>query len=268
MTVNIQTDIGMPPKLEWVDVKLIDVDKNYQRELDGRKVEMMLGEFHWDHFGAVVLAAQPTGRFTVTDGQHRVKVARLHPGIEKIPATIISRQGIQAEAENFLKINRNRKAVTPVEKYWAGIASADPRVLRVQAVLAAAGCEVAPDAGVYKPNMTNAVGAIERAINHFGEKAVRRALLTIRGAWPTNNKALRGTLISALARIIEMNSDKLDDDRLVKVLKPKGYAEMTAHAESFRKLSGGSAETALARTITELYNRGISANTIYFGVQK
>ena len=115
--------------------------------------------------------------------------------------------------------------------------------------------------------MTNAVGAIERAVNHFGEKAVRRALLTIRNAWPSNAKALRGTLISALARIIEMN-DKLDDDRLVKVLRPQGYAEMTAHAEAFRKLSGGSAETALARTITELYNRGISANTIYFGVQK
>lgn len=267
MTVKVQTAIGAPPKLEWVDVNLIDVDQNYQRHLDGNKVEKMLGEFHWDHFGAVVLAAQPSGRFTVTDGQHRVKVARLHPAIEKIPATIISRQGTAAEAENFLKINRNRKAVTPIEKHWAGVAAEDPRVLRVQKVLSSAGCEVAPDSGTYKPHMTNAVGAIDRAVELYGDKAVRRALLTIRDAWPSNNKALRGSMITALARILEMNPD-LDDARLVKVLRPKSYAEMTAHAEGFRKLSGGSADTALARTITELYNRGISANTIYFGAQK
>lgn len=267
MTVKIETEIGQPPKLEWVDVTLIDVDQNYQRELDGRKVETMLGEFHWDHFGAVVLAAQPSGRFTVTDGQHRVKVARLHPQISKIPATIIGRQGTAAEAENFLKINRNRKAVTPIEKFWAGVAAEDPRVMRVQKVLASANCEVAPDSGTYKPHMTNAVSAIERAIDLYGEKAVRRALTTVRSTWPTNAKALRGSLITALSRILEMNPD-LDEARLVKVLRPKSYNEMTAHAEGFRKLSGGSADTALARTITEIYNRGLSANQIFFGAQK
>lgn len=264
MTITINMDIGEPPTLEWVDVDLIDVDKAYQRELDGRKVEKILGEFHWDHFGAVVLARQADGRYSVTDGQHRVKAASLHPDIRRIPATVISRSGTEAEAENFLTINRNRKAVTPVEKFWAGIAAGDAKSLRLKRVVEAAGCEVAPESGVYKPNMTNAVGAIDRAIERYGDAAVRRSLLAVREAWPSNNKALRGTLLAAIARLIEINRE-LDDNRLVKVLRSKSYADMTAHAESSRRLSGGSAEGALAQTIIAMYNRGLSTNLIGMG---
>lgn len=263
---KISMDIGEKPELEWVNADLIDVDHNYQRELDGRKVAKILGEFHWDHFGAVTLARKEGGRFSVTDGQHRTKAAQLHPKIDRVPAMIISRSGTEAEAENFLVINRDRKAVTPVERYWAGLASGDTAARRVRDICLAADCDIAPDSGVY-PNLTNAVSAISRALDHYGDKAVRLALTVIRRAWPKDAKALRGTMITALARIIEAN-DKVDLERLAGVLRPKSFAEMTAHAEQLRKLSGGDAPSVLARTITEIYNKGLSANQIYFGARK
>lgn len=264
---KINMAIGDVPEFEWVAADLIDVDSNYQRELDGRKVEKILGEFHWDHFGAVTLARKDDGRFSVTDGQHRTKAAQLHPKIERIPAMIISRSGMEAEAENFLVINRDRKAVTPIERYWAGLASGDEMARRVRTICLAADCDIAPDSGTYKPNLTNAVSAISRALERYGDKAVRLSLTTIRRAWPKDAKALRGVLITALARIIEAN-EKIDIDRLAGVLRPKSFAEMTAHAEQLRKLSGGDAPTVLARTITEIYNKGLSANQIYFGARK
>lgn len=260
-------NVGKLPEFEWVSADLIDVDHNYQRELDGRKVAKILKEFHWDHFGAVTLARKDGGRFSVTDGQHRTKAAQLHPKIGFVPAMIISRSGVEAEAENFLVINRDRKAVTPVERYWAGLASGDAVAKRVRDICLAADCDIAPDAGTYKPNLTNAVSAISRALERYGDKAVRLSLLTIRRAWPKDAKALRGTMITALARIIEAN-DKIDLERLAGVLRPKSFAEMTAHAEQLRKLAGGDAPSVLARTITELYNKGLSANQIYFGARK
>lgn len=260
----ISQNIGEKPRFEWIDVELIDVDSNYQRELDAMKVERMLRDFHWDHFGSVILAADGNGRFRVTDGQHRVKAALLHPQINHVPAMIISRSGIQAEAENFLVINRDRKAVSTVERYWAGLASGDAMAVRIRSVLQSAGCDVAPDQGTYKPHLTNSVSAVSRSLERYGDRAVRVALETIRKAWPKEDKALRGALITALARIVEAN-EKVDLERLAGVLRPKSFAEMTAHAEGFRKLSGGSADTALARTITEIYNRGLSVNTIFFG---
>jgi hypothetical protein len=261
---EIKTDIGDRPKLDWVDVTLIDVDHNYQRDVDGRSVNRILAAFRWDHFGAVVLAPKEDGRFNVTDGQHRVKAAQLHPDVTHVPALITGLADMAGEAENFLVINRARRAVSTIEIYWAGLASGDARTIRVRDVLERASCEVCAAAGEYRPGHTMAVTAVARTIDRYGETATVAALMTIRKAWPTDGKALRGTLITALARI-HRASEKVDEDRLCRVLMAKTYAELTAHAEAFRKISGGSPDTVIARTITELYNRGLSTNIIYYG---
>lgn len=262
---QIAMAIGDRPDLVWVDVTLIDVDNNYQRELDGRQVQKILKGFRWDHFGAVVLARKPDGRFSVTDGQHRCKAAALHPQINEVPALIIKGEGMAAEAENFLVINRARKAVSPVDTYWAGIAAGNASDLRIRDVLHSAGCDVVASDGDYKPGTTNAVSALRRAVDRYGDGATIAALKVIREAWPTDPKALRGTLITTVARLVR-NNKGIDRERLVRVLAPKSFAEMTATAEAFRKLSGGSTETVLSKVITELYNKHLSANQILIGV--
>lgn len=258
-------DPGPEPDLQWVPIADILVDSSYQRELDEKRVKRILTAFRWDHFGAIVLAPQPDGRFAVTDGQHRLKAAEMHPRIKRVPAVVISAGGNMAEAENFLAINRGRKVVTPVETYWAGLAAGDENAKAVHDVLAAAGCDVVAENGAYRPGHTNAVGALTRCIARYGDAATIAALKSIRAAWPDDAKALRGTLISALARINRENREALDPARMVRALGGKSPADLTAAAEGFRKLSGGSAETALAKAITEIYNKGLSANRIFFG---
>lgn len=262
---EIASAIGERPELVWVDVERIDVDHNYQRELDGRQVQRILKGFRWDHFGAVVLARKEHGRYSVTDGQHRCKAALLHPDIREVPALVIGGEGLEAEAENFLVINRSRKAVSPVDTYWAGVASGNADDLRIRDVLARAGCDVVPGNGEYKPGYTNAVSALRRSVQRYGDAATVTSLKIIRAAWPTDAKALRGTLITTIARLVR-NNNGLDRDRLAKVLAPKSFAEMTAAAEAFRKISGGSSETVLSKVIIELYNKHLTTNQILIGV--
>lgn len=261
---EMNREIGERPALEWVDVTLIDVDHNYQRDVDGRQVQKILAGFRWDHFGAVVLAKKPDGRFAVTDGQHRCKAAQLHPDVTHVPALVTALDGMAAEAENFLVINRARKAVSTIDTYWAGVTAGDPGMVRIRDVLARAGCEVVADAAAYKPGHTNAVTAVGRAIERYGEKATAEACKVICAAWPTDAKALRGTLITSLACLIR-NNKGIDLDRLAKVLAPRSFSEMTAHAEAFRKLSGGAADVALRKTLVEIYNKHLSTNLIFFG---
>lgn len=261
---DINFAIGAKPDLDWVAVDLIDVDDSYQRDADGRRVSRILVAFRWDHFGAVVLARKPDGRFAVTDGQHRVKAAKMHPNITHVPALITRIDGVLGEAENFLVINRERKAVTPVETFWAGLTAGDAACVRVSDALSKAGCMVVASAGDYKPGHTAAVSAVGRALDRYGDAAVVSALKTIRAAWPTDGRCLRGTLITALARLHRANKE-MDPVRLQRVLASKTTAELTAAAEGFRKLSGGSADTALSKAISELYNKGLSVNTIFIG---
>jgi hypothetical protein len=255
---------GKPPVLAMVPISAIYVDHNYQRELKDKHVAKILGGFSWAKFGALVLAVQKDGRFSVVEGQHRLEAARLHPQVHEVPAVIVEMVDMAGESQCFLAINRDRIAVTSIEQYWAGLTAGDADCATIARVLNAAGCDIVPEAGASAPHLTNAVGAMGRAIKRSGEEAVRRALLILRAAWPKDAKALRGTLISAVSRLVRLNKSVNDSD-LAAVLSAQSFAQMTAHAEAFRKLSGGSAEKALGRTICELFNRGRRTNILYFG---
>jgi hypothetical protein len=256
--------IGARPRLEWVNVELIDVDKTYQRDADRKSVQKILLDFRWDHFGAVVLSAKPDGRFNCTDGQHRVLAALDHPEVSEVPALITALDGAAAEADNFLTINRSRRAVSTIEIFWAGLASGDAATIRVRDALAAADCGVIRSQAAYQVGMTGAVSAVSRSLERYGDAATIAACKAIRAAWPVDAKSLRGSLITALARIFKGN-DRIDRERLIRILASKTYPDLTSGAEMFRKLSGGSTDTVLARTICELYNKGLSTNTILIG---
>lgn len=262
---EINRAIGARPLLEWVAVEAIDVDQNYQRPLKNALVEKILRRFSWSKFGAVVLSRKGDGRFMVVEGQHRWKAAQLHPDVTEVPAIVVDHVDLKEEAESFLAINRDRMAVTSVEQYWAGLTAGDDDAIAVSKVLQSAGCDVVPENGHYRPNLTNSITALRRCLQNYGHGATRRALLIIRAAWPDEPKALRGTLITALARIIRANDKTIVEPDMTAALRPQSIAKLTAHAEAFRKLSGGSAETALAKALVEIYNKGKRTNTIMIG---
>lgn len=261
---EINRTIGSRPELQWVPVTSIAVDSNYQRVLKPHLVAKILRGFSWAKFGALVLSRKPDGTFSVVEGQHRWKAAVAHPDVTDVPAVIVDHADIASEAQSFLGINRDRMAVTAVEQYWAGLTAGDPEKLAISAVLQAAGCDVVPENGHYRPNLTNSIGAIDRCLRRYGEAATRRALQVIRKAWPNETRALRGTLITALARLIRSNKQLVDTD-MAAAIRPQSIAKLTAHAEAFRKLSGGSAETALTKAIAEIYNKGRRVNLIQIG---
>lgn len=264
---EVNHQVGERPALEWVPIDQISVDSNYQREIKPRLVEKILARFSWSKFGAVVLSRQEDGSFTIVEGQHRWKAASLHPHIEAVPAVIVSHKDVAAEADSFLAINRDRMAVTSVEQYWAGLTAGDDNAIAISKVLQSAGCDVVPAQGHYRPNLTNSISAIDRCLKRYGHGATRRALLVIRAAWPNDEKSLRGTLITALARIIRANDKAIQEPDMVAALRKESFAQLTAHAEAFRKLSGGSSETALSKALVEIYNKGKRTNTIMIGAQ-
>jgi hypothetical protein len=268
MSSEINRAIGRRPELAWVRVDLIDVDGNYQRPLKPALVQKILSKFSWAKFGAIVLSRQDGGRFTVVEGQHRLKVASLHPGIEEVPAAIVSHDDVRGEAESFLAINRDRMSVTSVEQYWAGLTAGDDDAIAVSKVLQSAGCDVVPEPGHYRPNLTNSITAVSRCLKRYGHGATRRALLVVRAAWPDDPKALRGALITALARIIRANDKTVADAELAQAIRRESFVKLAAHAEAFRKISGGSPDTALTKAIVELYNKGKRTNTIVIGVKE
>ena len=255
MAHKISTNIGKKPDLAFVPIDRINVDRNYQRDLKTSRVQQILKDFNWSQFQPVMLARKPDGTFNVYDGQHRVAAARLHPQVEEVPAAIIDLADLAGEAGAFVGVNTNRTAVTSIEKYWAGIEAGDENMIRIRSVLDRAGCEIVQAAGCFKPNATNAVSMVGRAIKNYGDSAVILACTAIRRAWPADNQALKGITVTALARVFKLNP-KINHSRVDEILGAIDRTKLAADAEAMRGISGGDAATAVANTIAALYNRG------------
>ena len=265
MSEAVNQKTGALPELQFVPVDAITVDHNYQREIKPRRVQQILKEFHWSKFGALSLSRHPDGSLSVYDGQHRLAAARAHPRIDKVPAVIVDIDTMKDEAAAFLSVNIDRTAVTTIERYYAGIEAQDPDMIRVRDVLARAECEVVPAQGIGKrANRTQAITAVLRAIQRYGEKAVVQSCLTLVCAWPKDGDALAGTLITALSRLYRNNAS-IDEKRLVDCLRSRGRALLTADAETLRKIAGGSSDTVICKAIVENYNKGLSKNQIEIG---
>ncbi|MFC3071508.1 DUF6551 family protein [Shinella pollutisoli] len=268
MSEAVSADLGERSELMWVDVERIFVDRNYQRELRPTRVAQILREFRWSKFEPVVLAEQEGGTFSVIDGQHRVAAGRAHPAVSQIPAAVVRLSGSREEAGAFLDINVNRTAVTTVERFWAGIEAGDEAMLRVQAVLARAGCEVIQAAGVRPASTkTNAVTAVARSIRIYGDAATSDACRALSTAWPADTGALGGIYIQALARLFRNNRSTINAERIVQKLRGSDRKMLAAQAETLRKIGGGDAALNLSKALCEIYNRQLQVNHITIGVK-
>ena len=267
MSEAVSSDLGQKPELMWVAMDKIRVDHNYQRELRSQRVAQILREFNWAHFQPVMLAEQEDGTFAVFDGQHRVAAARAHPSITEIPAAVVRVAGSKEEADAFLGVNINRTAVTTVEKFWAGIEAGNEAMLRVQAVLQKAGCEVIQAVGV-KPgaNKTNAVTAVDRSIQRYGEAATAEACKALAAAWSKDAGALGAIFIQALARLFRNNKGTISFERVVQKLRSSDRKTLAAQAETLRKIGGGDAALNLSKALCEIYNKQLQTNQITIGV--
>lgn len=260
--VTINRRIGVPPDSTFVNVNRIDVDRKYQRALREVLVNRILKKFQWSRFGAVVLAKKKGGRFMVVEGQHRVEAARRDPDINAVPAVVFEFETLEEEAKSFVGINRDRQAVSSVDRYWAALTAGDPVALHISDIVTKAGCEIVREHGGAKPGHTHAVTAVERSIKNFGDEATTRALKILRAAWPDDRDALRGTLITSVAGLVRFHP-KLDDAELSAALAPQSFKAMTANAETIRKMAGGSSEVCLRRAIADLFNKGRRHKLVY-----
>lgn len=170
-------DPGEVPVLDWLDPDLIHVDPLYQRPLDESRVDAILKGFSWRSFGALVVVPQDGGNYHVTDGQHRLEAAKRHPSVTHVPAVIVKAEDIQSEAQVFVSINKNRKNVSALELFFAGLAAGDEDALTILQVCQRAGVRIPkfPGSG-FKVRECIAVGAIQAVINRRGAMRARQYL--------------------------------------------------------------------------------------------
>ena len=137
--VGVPQSFGRPPRLEWISIRDLVVDPDYQREITlvGRaNVRRIATEFNWSMFTPVIVAAVGSNKFAIVDGQHRVTAAVIC-GIEKVPCALIEcMRGEQAAA--FKAINANVTRLSSIQVYHASLIANDADALEIAKVVKAA----------------------------------------------------------------------------------------------------------------------------------
>lgn len=174
---------GRPPKLEWLAIRDLVIDLEYQREITpkGRSnIRSIVQHFEWSMFAPVVVAAAGLNKFAIVDGQHRVTAAALC-GIDKVPCAIIDapRAG---QAAAFAAINANVTRPQAIALHHAAAAAGDQHALRINAVCKAAGViplRYPKQTSIQEVGETMAIATIGRALARFGEATTIAALRAI-----------------------------------------------------------------------------------------
>ncbi|TGT36203.1 DUF6551 family protein [Mesorhizobium sp. M8A.F.Ca.ET.165.01.1.1] len=178
MTEQDYPDPGDVPVLDWIETGRITVDPLYQRPLDEQRVMAIVKAFTWRSFGAVVVVPAGDG-YHVTDGQHRLEAAKLHPKVTHVPAVIVQAENIAAEASVFVDINRNRKNVSALELFFAELAAEKPDAIATLKAAAGAGIRIPKFPGNFKANDTIAVGELQKLNLGYVETRVAEFLTTV-----------------------------------------------------------------------------------------
>jgi hypothetical protein len=139
------TDLGTKPRVVWLDLGLLDVDRRYQREITGggeAHINRILRGFNWNRYQPIVVTEQADGRYAVIDGQHRLEAAKKHPLIDSLPCYIIDAPDLAAQAEIFVAVNSDRRALTGLQKFWASVAAGNREAAALVKACEAAGVTI------------------------------------------------------------------------------------------------------------------------------
>lgn len=105
-------------RIEDVQLDALIVDRRIQRDTDESRAQKMADTFDPNQYQPILVARRTYGRRenVVVDGGHRYRMAQIL-GVDAIPAQIVRVANKSAEAELFLSVNTNRKAVSAMERF-------------------------------------------------------------------------------------------------------------------------------------------------------
>lgn len=254
-TVDPSADPGARPELRWIDKRLIDVDRRYQRDITvrgERHVNNILREFEWKFF-QVVTVTPSKGRYNAIDGQHRLAAAMRHPKVKDVPCVVIPQATLTEQAKVFDIMNTKRLGVSPLAKFHAALAAGDPAAMRVDYICAEAGLTILKSQP--QTALPPCSVASTKSISKFkmSDEFMISVLSAATEAWPERANGFRSSNVMAIIKAARKIGTKYDKKKMVEMLKKwdEQLELLKAHAE--RAEHGGFVAEILAERMQRKY---------------
>ena len=249
--------LGDKPVMDWIELSALRINDAYQRSISNRSItsiRKMVRTFDWSRIKALSVVEMGDGTYEVIDGQHTAIAAMTHGDVTSLPCLISPPKTLEARAADFVGLNRDRLSMTPMQVFWAEVASKDELALEVVRGVQLGGGQLLrypPGHGLFKSGDIVSTGALKKVANEGGPAWVRRVV-----SIGVNGKLapIKAPLIRALVLLIWKgeHAGTLSDDRIIDLLRIYGQEPLLTKARVYRDTAKQPIGKCLAHIIWSL----------------
>lgn len=239
------------PNYRYIDIASLDVDRGYQRDLDDRIVNHIVGNYNPELMHPVDVVSRGNCKYYALDGQHRIAAHRAL-GLDKVYCRILPSRTESDEARLFLGLNGDldgkRHAVAAFSKFRARLKANEPIALEIADVVKRAGLRLTPHKASHG---VTAVQALEWV--HTRHTNLERTLMILTMWQDGDAGAYDNGFIRHVSGFLAVHEDAVDS-QTVSVLREVSTEELKKKIKATKADFGGTLSEAATRTIRALYN--------------
>ncbi len=196
---------------ELIPISNLVSNQNYQRDLSQTHIEKAAMNFDPYQINPVKVSLRDGVNY-VFNGQHTIEIVARASGSRDTPVwcMIYDDLSYAHEADIFANQQKFIKSLTPYEVFVANIEAGNEQQMMVKALVESYDIELG---GKRQNGMICAISTLEAIFQRCGYHVLDRVLRLIIGTWEGDMISLSANFLNAVARLVEVYGDKLDDQQ-------------------------------------------------------
>lgn len=225
---------------EQIPIKNLVSNQEYQRNLSRSHINRAAENFDLYQINPVKVSRR-NGINYVFNGQHTIEIVALVSGSRETPVWCMVYDDLDYshEADIFANQMKFVKPLIPYEIFMANIEAGNDKQLMIRDLVESYGMIIGSSK---KPGAICAVSTLEYIFDKHGYHALDRVLRLIIGAWEGDYNSFSANIMKAVAKLVVVYKEALDDDLFKEKLGAISIKQLTRTAKERRAGCMGYAE--------------------------
>ena len=255
---------------EQIPIKDLVSNQDYQRNLSLGHINRAAEKFDLYQINPVKVSRRDGVNY-VFNGQHTIEIVALVSGSRETPVwcMIYDDLSYTAEANIFANQQKFVKPLQPYEVFNANVEAGNDTQLIIKSLVESYGLTIGNKKG---PGIICAVSTLENIYTNYGMQTLNRTLRLIIGAWEGDLHSFSANILNAVAKLISVFGDGLNDDIFKEKLGAVSVKQLTRVAKERKSGCMGFAETMIIEyngkkksranrlSMSRLYSKGYSGD--------
>ena len=228
---------------EQIPIKNLVSNQEYQRNLSQAHIARAVANFDTYQINPVKVSRRD-GINYVINGQHTIEIIAAASGSRDTPAwcMIYDDLSYEHEADIFANQQTYVKRLLPYEVFMANLEAGNDDQLIIRDLVESFGLTIGITKG---PGVICAVSTLEQIFKRLRFHGLKRVLRLIIGAWEGDMNSFSANMLNAVAKLVDVFGDTLDDDIFKEKLGQVSLKQLVRTAKDRRAGSMGIAEAMI-----------------------